>query len=91
MLDGEVTVDVLKKNKSLGKALIIIRSKMQLLSEILDDVISPVDFLCSTMKTDNLETLDLILTEKFTNWKTLFPLAAVENEQEDNSTIFGKN
>lgn len=88
MLDGEVTVEVLKKNKSLGKALIIIRSKMQLLSEILDDVISPVDFLCSTMKTDNLETLDLILTEKFTNWKTLFPLAAVENEQEDNSTIF---
>lgn len=91
MLDGEVTVEVLRKNKSLGKALIIIRSKMQLLSEILDDVISPVDFLCSTMNTDNLETLDLILTEKFTNWKTLFPLAAVENEQEDNSTIFGKN
>lgn len=58
MLDGEVTVEVLRKNKSLGKALIIIRSKMQLLSEILDDVISPVDFLCSTMNTDNLETLD---------------------------------
>lgn len=88
MLDGEVTVEVLVKNKSLGKTSFIIRSKMQLLSEILDDVISPVDFLCSTMKTDDLEALDLILAEKFTNWKTLFPLAAVENEQEDDSPIF---
>lgn len=89
MLDGEVTVEVLVKNKSLGKTSFIIRSKMQLLLEILDDVISPVDFLCSTMKTDDLEALDLILAEKFTNWKTLFPLAAVENEQEDDSPIFG--
>lgn len=57
--------------------------------EILDDVISFVDFLCFMMKMDDLEVLDLILIEKFINWKILFLLVVVENEKEDDLFIFG--
>lgn len=63
---------------------------MHLLSELIDDTVNPVEFLCSTLKSDNLETLDLILSEKFTNWKTKFPLSAAEDGQNENPNVFRK-
>ncbi|XP_061182368.1 B-cell scaffold protein with ankyrin repeats-like [Saccostrea echinata] len=90
MPEGEILVEVLVDDSSLGKTSFAIRPKMQLLSDLLDDVINPIDFICKTMKTENAEALDLILSEKFSNFKTYrIPLSGLENvTQEENSKIF---
>jgi hypothetical protein len=91
MPEGEISVEVFVDDVSLGRSSFAIRSKMQMLSDLMDDVISPVDFICSTLNTDNVETLDFILSEKFTNFKTSrIPLFAIENDHEENSKILGK-
>lgn len=90
MPEGEVTVDSFEDDKSLGRTSFTILSKRHLLSELIDDTVNPVEFLCSTLKSDNLETLDLILSEKFTNWKTKFPLSAAEDGQNENPNVFRK-
>lgn len=91
MSEGEIAVEVLVDNVSLGRTSFIIRSKMQLLSDLMDDVINPVDFICSTLDTNNAETLDMILCEKFTSFKTnRIPMFGIENYHEENPKVFGK-
>ena len=88
MPDGRVKVDVIVDGRSQGMSTLTIRNKMDSLSGILRNVTNPVDFLCSSLRCSDVETLDLELNDMITNGIGDFnPLSGLESRNHDDHLI----
>ena len=88
MPDGRVKVDVIVDGRSQGMSTLTIRNKMDVLSSIMKNVTNPVDFLCSSLGCNDVETLDLELNDMITNGIGDYnPLSGLDSRNRDDHLI----